>query len=65
MLQSIDEGVGRIVATLEQNGQLDNTVIIFTSDNGGEDQVASNRMLRIWMPIGCQARPAPWRGSAH
>lgn len=31
---SIDEGVGRIVAALEATGQLDNTIIIFTSDQG-------------------------------
>ena len=33
-VQSIDEGVGRIRAALEETGQLDNTIIIFTSDNG-------------------------------
>jgi len=34
MLAAIDEGVGRIVDTLKQTGQLDNTLIVFTSDNG-------------------------------
>ena len=33
-LQSVDEGVERIVQTLQANGELDNTFIIFTSDNG-------------------------------
>ncbi len=33
-LLAVDEGVGRIVATLRRAGVLDNTVIIFTSDNG-------------------------------
>ena len=33
-LASVDEGVGAIRAALERSGQLDNTIIIFTSDNG-------------------------------
>ncbi len=35
MLESLDDGVGRILQTLKQNGLLENTLIIFTSDNGG------------------------------
>ena len=33
-LASIDEGVGELFAALEKNGDLDNTIIIFTSDQG-------------------------------
>jgi arylsulfatase A-like enzyme len=33
-LQSLDEGIGRIVDTLAARGELDNTYIVFTSDNG-------------------------------
>jgi arylsulfatase A-like enzyme len=33
-LQAVDEWVERIVATLESTGQLDDTVIVFASDNG-------------------------------
>ena len=29
------ENLGRLLATLERTGQADNTVFIFTSDNGG------------------------------
>ena len=32
----MDEGIGWIVEALRRNGQLDNTLIVFTSDNGGE-----------------------------
>lgn len=35
MLESLDDGVGRIIETLKQNGLLENTLVIFTSDNGG------------------------------
>ncbi|WPJ98220.1 sulfatase-like hydrolase/transferase [Coraliomargarita algicola] len=34
MITDIDEGMGRLFQSLEQSGQLDNTLIIFTSDNG-------------------------------
>jgi len=35
MLESLDESVGRIMARLEQTGLADQTILIFTSDNGG------------------------------
>jgi arylsulfatase A-like enzyme len=35
MITVVDEGVGRIVKTLETTGQLDNTLIFFLADNGG------------------------------
>ena len=41
-LQSVDEGVGRIVDALRATGELDDTLIVFTSDNGffhGEHRV--------------------------
>lgn len=34
MMAAVDEGVGKILNTLEQTGELDNTCIIFLSDNG-------------------------------
>lgn len=33
-VKGIDEGVGRILEYLEQTGELDNTVVIYTSDQG-------------------------------
>ncbi len=33
-IASVDESVGRIYQTLEECGQLDNTLLVFTSDNG-------------------------------
>lgn len=35
MVESLDDAVGRLVEALKQAGQYDNTVVIFTSDNGG------------------------------
>ena len=36
MLERADEGVGRILATLDRLGLSQNTLVIFTNDNGGE-----------------------------
>jgi len=36
MIHHMDEGIGWIVEALRAQGQLDNTLIVFTSDNGGE-----------------------------
>lgn len=33
-VQAIDEGVGRIMTALEETGQLKNTIVVFTSDQG-------------------------------
>ncbi len=35
MVDSMDQGIGRIVKSLEKNGQLDNTLILYFQDNGG------------------------------
>jgi arylsulfatase A-like enzyme len=36
MIHHMDEGIGWVVNALKETGQLDNTLIVFTSDNGGE-----------------------------
>jgi arylsulfatase A-like enzyme len=36
IINHMDEGIGWLVEALRNNGQLDNTLIVFTSDNGGE-----------------------------
>jgi len=50
----MDQGIGRIVAQLEKMGQLDNTLIFFMSDNGGNyeetDEVKPGAKREIWMP---------------
>ena len=48
MLASVDEGVGEIFKVLEQQKQLDNTLIVFTSDEGyfyGEHGLSVERRL--------------------
>lgn len=38
MVESVDDAVGRVVNTIEELGLTDNTIFIFTSDNGGLDR---------------------------
>jgi arylsulfatase A len=46
MIESIDEGVGRIMEKLAKLDIDDRTVVVFMSDNGGEHRVTSNAPLR-------------------
>jgi arylsulfatase A-like enzyme len=36
MMTSLDQNVGRVLAALDAAGLADNTIVVFTSDNGGE-----------------------------
>lgn len=54
-IDRMDRGIGRILRTLEQTGQLENTLIIFLSDNGGcAEQVEAD--WETWMEEGLIAR---------
>lgn len=46
MMESMDENIGRILAWLDQKGLRENTVIVFTSDNGGYKPATDNTPLR-------------------
>ncbi len=46
MIESVDEGVGRIRETLAQLGLAEETVIVLTSDNGGYGPATSMRPLK-------------------
>ena len=36
LIEHMDDGIGRVMQALEKNGQRKNTLVIFTSDNGGQ-----------------------------
>jgi len=51
MTRALDRSVGRVVAALEEQGLADNTIVIFTSDNGGAGYVGLadiNAPFRGW-----------------
>ena len=43
-IDRMDQGIGRILDTLEETGQLDNTLILFLADNGGCAEELGARM---------------------
>jgi arylsulfatase A-like enzyme len=74
MIGAMDEQIGRVLEALDANGLTENTIVIFTSDNGGErfadtwpftgkktDLLESG--LRIPMVIAWPARITPGRTS--
>ncbi len=42
MIDCMDQGIGRVIETLERSGQLDNTLILFVSDNGSTEENFKN-----------------------
>ena len=51
MIEALDRSIGKIVSTLEENGLTENTLIIFTSDNGGAGYIGLdniNKPYRGW-----------------
>lgn len=46
MVESMDENVGRLLASLDELGISDRTVVVFTSDNGGLWQISQQNPLR-------------------
>jgi len=52
LIEHLDAGIGKLLATLDQTGLSTNTLVIFTSDNGGV--------------LGAGANNGPWRdGKCH
>ena len=72
-MRAVDEGVQRIVATLKATGELNNTYIIFTSDNGyamGEHGLVGknliyNEMVRVPLLVRTPAAVGPTVSTAR
>lgn len=58
MVDRMDQGIGRVLAALEASGQMENTLVIFISDNGGcaslpsADNMAAYDAFNRDVPIG-------------
>jgi len=46
MVRALDTAIGQVLAVLDEQGMADNTIVIFSSDNGGE------RFAKTWPFIG-------------
>jgi arylsulfatase A-like enzyme len=42
LIEHMDDGIGKVLEALKQSGAKENTLIIFTSDNGGQLNVGAN-----------------------
>ncbi len=47
MISQLDTKIGQFVAALEKTGQRDNTLIVFTSDNGGIESLKNNYVGKV------------------
>lgn len=48
MIANIDENIGKLMNYLESSGQLDNTILIFTSDNGSAQGAKIDKSVNNW-----------------
>jgi len=63
MINAVDEGVGRIMKRLRDEGIDDNTLIMFTSDNGAPLGAQSGQVMADILPVD---KPGPaWDGSRN
>ena len=61
LLMQIDSYTGELLATTEKLGISDNTIFIFTADNGPEALNSGSTSLTVETPVNGTA--GPWRGT--
>ena len=47
MIEAMDTSIGRVLKSLDDANVADDTLVVFTSDNGAYKDVADNRPLRL------------------
>ena len=63
MINAVDDGVGRILKSLRDQGIADNTLIMFTSDNGAPLGAQQGQFMADILPVN---KPGPaWDGSRN
>lgn len=70
MVDRMDQGIGRILETLEANGVMDRTLVLFLSDNGGCAESIEGRNLHDpEAPVGARgsyvAYREPWANASN
>ncbi len=70
MVDRMDQGIGKVIKQLEQAGKLDNTLIVFISDNGGSAESVESRNLNIPGSVigekgSYKAYKEPWANSSN
>lgn len=57
-IDRVDQNIGRVLSELENQGKLDNTLIVFLSDNGAE-RARGNAYLHNYIPTGKERMGGP------
>ena len=66
MVDCMDQGIGRILGALEKNKAMENTVIIFISDNGGCAETAGNGNIdTIGTPATSESYRTAWANASN
>jgi arylsulfatase A len=64
-LMDLDDSVGRLMAELERQGLSKNTIVLFTSDNGGELASGQPDSPQVAAAKAGLQLNGPWRGGKH
>lgn len=64
-IHELDRSVGRILATLDQMGVAQNTLVLFSSDNGGVFRPANERLMQTTALKAGLKINGDWRGGKH
>lgn len=64
-IQELDRSVGRVLAALERQGLADNTLVLFTSDNGGLYRPDNPRLEETQAATAGLKINGRWRGGKH
>ncbi len=59
MMESVDDGIGKLLAYLGQTAQLENTIIMFLSDNGACHEVLDGRIDKDLKEFASTAKTIP------
>jgi len=57
-IDRMDQGIGKIIETLQAHNALDNTIILFLSDNGGNAEAQGGRLTLEELPLLGNEEPA-------